>query len=126
MRISDWSSDVCSSDLFNEQRANTTTSAPDLVGTDHRADLFIGPLRNSLAVRALGVRTLPGLTGDVHIPKHGAGLSVGWVAQGGNLPESDITADGVTPTPHHVGGIPELSRQRSEETRVGKECVSTV
>src|SRR3546814_394003 len=102
--------------VFNEQRANTTTSAPDLVGTDHRADLFIGPLRNSLAVRALGVRTLPGLTGDVHIPKHGAGLSVGWVAQGGNLPESDITADGGTLTPDRVGGITEMSRQLIQQS----------
>lgn len=102
--------------VFNEQRANTTTSAAGLVGTDHRADLFIGPLRNSLAVKALGVRTLVGLTGNVHIPKHGTGLCVGWVTEGGDLPESSMTADGVTLSPHHVGGITEMSRQLIQQS----------
>src|SRR3546814_7449035 len=62
-----------------EQRANTTTSAADLVGTDHRADQYIGPLRDSLLVKNLGVRTLSGLVGHVSIPKAGTGLSAGWV-----------------------------------------------
>ncbi|QOY61870.1 phage major capsid protein [Lysobacter sp. H21R4] len=93
-----------------ESRATTTTSAGDLVGTDHRDDLFIGPLRNSLLVKNLGVRTLSGLVGNVSIPKAGAGLSVGWVTEGQALPESDLDFDAVTLTPHFVGGITEMSR----------------
>lgn len=99
-----------------ERRANTTGTAGELVGTDHRADMFIGPLRNSLLVRSLGVRTLSGLTGNVSIPKAGAGLTVGWVTEGQALPESDMDFESVTLTPHHVGGITELSRQLIQQS----------
>ena len=99
-----------------ERRDNDTTTAAELVGTDHRADLYIGPLRNSLLVRALGVRTLSGLVGNVSIPKHAAGLSAGWVAEGSALSESDMGFDSVTLTPRHVGGITEMSRQLIQQS----------
>ena len=99
-----------------EQRANTTTSAADLVGTDHRADQYIGPLRDSLLVKNLGVRTLSGLVGNVSIPKAGTGLSAGWVPEGTALSESNMTFDAVTLTPHHVGGITEMSRQLIQQS----------
>lgn len=99
-----------------EKRANTTTSAPELVGTDHRADQYIGPLRASLLVKRLGVRTLSGLVGNVSIPKAGTGLSAGWVTEGQALPESDMDFAGVTLTPHHVGGITEMSRQLIQQS----------
>ncbi|MBB1471823.1 phage major capsid protein [Luteimonas sp. MC1782] len=99
-----------------ERRATTTANAGELVGTQHRADQYIGPLRNSLLVKALGVRTLSGLTGNVSIPKAGAGLSAGWVSEGQALPESDMDFDSVTLTPHHVGGITEMSRQLIQQS----------
>lgn len=99
-----------------ETRANTTTSAADLVGTDHRADQFIGPLRASLLVKSLGVRTLSGLVGNVSIPKHGAGLSAGWVAEGSDLSESNMAFSDVTLSPKHVGGITEMSRQLIQQS----------
>lgn len=99
-----------------EKRANTTTTAAELVGTDHRADQFIGPLRDSLLVRNLGVRTLSGLVGNVSIPKWGSGLTAGWVPEGTALSESDMTFDNVTLTPHHVGGITEMSRQLIQQS----------
>lgn len=107
-----------------ENRANTTTTTGDLVGVDYRPDQFIGPLRNSLLIRALGVRTLSGLVGDVSIGKHGAGLSTGWVLEGGNLPESDMAFAGVTLTPKHVGGITEMSRQALQQTAPGIESLA--
>lgn len=99
-----------------EKRANDTTSAGELVGTDHRADQYIGPLRNSLLVRNLGVRTLAGLTGNVSIPKAGTGLSAGWVTEGQALSESSMTFDSVTLSPKHVGGIAEMSRQLIQQS----------
>lgn len=94
-----------------EQRVNTTSSAPELVPTDHRPDLYIQPLRNKLLARRLGVRVLSGLVGNVSIPKHGTGLSVGWVAENGAVPESDLNPSNITLTPKHAGGVTELSRQ---------------
>ena len=99
-----------------ETRANTTTTAGELVGTDHRADLYVGPLRNSLLVQRLGVRTLSGLVGNVSIPKAGAGLSAGWVAEGTALPESAMDFDSVTLSPKHVGGVTEMSRQLLQQS----------
>ena len=69
---------------------NTTGSAPELVPTDHRGDLYIQPLRNKLLARRLGVRVLSGLHGNVTVPKHGTGVSVGWVAENGAVPDSDV------------------------------------
>ena len=99
-----------------EQRANTTTTAAALVGTDHRADLYINPLRNALLARRLGVRVLSGLHGNVSVPKHGTGLSVGWVAENASLPESDMAPDSVTLTPKHAGGVTEVSRQAIQQS----------
>lgn len=99
-----------------EQRANTTSSAPELVGTDHRAQDYITPLRDRLLARQLGVRVLSGLHGNVSIPKFGTGLATGWVAEGGAVPEGNMTFDNVTLTPRHVGGKTEISRQLIQQS----------
>src|SRR3546814_20629809 len=93
-----------------EQRANTTTSAADLVGTDHRADQYIGPLRDSLLVKNLGVRTLSGLVGNVSIPKAGTGLAAVWVPEGTGRTASNIKSDAGTLPPHPFGATPATSR----------------
>lgn len=94
-----------------ERRVNTTTSAAELVPTDHRGDLYIQQLRNRLLARRLGVRVLSGLHGNVSIPKHGTGVSTGWVAENSAVPESNIDPTNVTLTPKHAGGVTEMSRQ---------------
>ncbi|HYC42357.1 MAG TPA: phage major capsid protein [Noviherbaspirillum sp.] len=99
-----------------EKRVNTTSSAAELVPTIHRADQYIEPFRNELLARRLGVRVLSGLTGNVTIPKHGSGVSVGWVAENGNLSDTNMTFDNVTLSPKHAGGITELSRQLIQQS----------
>ena len=94
-----------------EKRATLTTTTPELIGTDHRADQFIAPFRDALLARRLGVRVLSGLRGNLSIPKYGTGLSVGWVAENQAVPESNLDMDSVTLTPKHAGGVTELSRQ---------------
>src|SRR3546814_11624642 len=97
MRISDWSSDVCSSDLgITEFRMN-----------DRRQGIVhvIGPEQGA---------TLPGMTvvcGDSHTSTHGA---FGALAFGIGTSEVE-----------HVLATQTLLMKRSEERRVGKECVST-
>lgn len=94
-----------------EQRVNTTATMPELVPNVHRPDLYIQPFRNRLLARKLGVRVLSGLHGNIVVPKHGTGLSVGWVAENQAVPESDMAPDSVTLSPKHAGGVTELSRQ---------------
>ncbi|MFV1944187.1 phage major capsid protein, partial [Pseudomonas luteola] len=104
-----------------EKRANTTATAPELVANDHRADQYIGPLREALLARSLGVRTLTGLRGNVTIPKFGSGLETGWVVEGQAVPEGQMSFDGVTLTPKHVGGKTEMSRQLIQQSAPGIE-----
>lgn len=99
-----------------EKRANTTTTAADIVPTVHRPDLYIGPLRESLVARSLGVRVLPGLTGNLSVPKYGTGLATGWVAEGGAVPDGDMTFGSVGLEPKHVGGKTEMSRQLIQQS----------
>ena len=99
-----------------EKRATLTTTTPELIGTDHRADLFITPFREALLARRLGVRVLSGLRGNVAIPKYGTGLSVGWVAENQAVPESNLDMDSITLSPKHAGGVTELSRQLIQQS----------
>src|SRR3546814_11630956 len=100
MRISDWSSDVCSSDLASGT-ATITPESPSLT------------------------------TGRVNVTYTAAGCS------GADTVTALVTVDGVTLTaketitvqPAELGGLAFVSATpsviRSEERRVGKECVST-
>lgn len=99
-----------------ETRANTTTTAGEIVPTDHRADQYIPALRNQLLARRLGVRVLSGLSGNVSIPKFGSGLSTGWVTEGGAVSEAEMGFDEVTLSPKHVGGKSEMSRQLLQQS----------
>lgn len=99
-----------------ETRANTTSTAGEIVPTDHRADQYIDALRNRLLARRLGVRVLSGLRGNVSIPKHGSGLATGWVTEGNPVPEGEMGFDEVTLSPKHVGGKTEMSRQLLQQS----------
>ncbi len=99
-----------------EKRVSTTSSAAEVVGTNHRPDLYIDPLRNALLARRLGVRVLSGLTGNVSIPKHQTSMTTGWVAQDAALAPSDMAFDPVTLSPKHAGGMTELSRQLIQQS----------
>jgi HK97 family phage major capsid protein len=99
-----------------EQRVTTAASAGELVPTDHRPDQYIDPFRNALLARRLGVRVLSGLSGNLSIPKHGTGTTVGWVADNAALTASDMTFDSVTLAPKHAGGLCEMSRQLIQQS----------
>ena len=99
-----------------EKRVTTAGNAGELIGTDHRGDQYIEPLRNALLARRLGVRVLSGLRGNLSIPKYGTGLSVGWVAENQAVPESNLDMDSVTLSPKHAGGVTELSRQLIQQS----------
>ena len=99
-----------------EKRVNTTSTAGQLVGTDHRADQYIEPFRNKLLARKLGARVLTGLVGNVDIPAYGSGTSAGWVAENGALTPSNMTFAPKTLTPKHVGALSEMSRQLIQQS----------
>lgn len=107
-----------------EQRAaNTTSTAGEIVPTQHRPQDYIGALQNKLLARKLGVRVLSGLSGNVSIPKHGSGLTTGWVGEGDAVPEGNMGFDEVTLSPKHVGGKTEMSRQLLQQSSPGIEAL---
>src|SRR3546814_12194725 len=91
MRISDWSSDVCSSDLLGTEK---------------------GTVENDLCNRPPPIRR--NVLGGCH---EAAG---GVVDQNRNRTERRLD---FVERASHLFGIPDV--ERSEERRVGKECVST-
>src|SRR3546814_3420283 len=158
MRISDWSSDVCSSDLY--LTAERIAKAPKLklaltagIGSDHvdldaaiKAGITVAEVTfcNSISVAEHVVMMILGLVRN-YIPSHD------WVSKGGwNI--ADCVARSYDVEGMHVGtvaagriGLAVLTRlkpfdmhlhytdrprlapaveTRSEERRVGKECVS--
>src|SRR3546814_14543765 len=99
MRISDWSSDVCSSDLIMDE-----------------AEQFALGLGDERMDRLVGVEeTHPGRGGDVGGKRGGAAAAVEFIIA---LPQRQPAVEIAL----HRRADPEI---RSEERRVGKECVST-
>ena len=97
--------------IFEKRTTMTTTGAAAVVPDDYRADQFIGLLRNSMIVRQLGARVLPGLRGDTVLPKQTGSASAFWIAEGDALTESSATYGSVRLEPKHVGALSALSRQ---------------
>ena len=82
------------------------------VGTNLLASEFIDVLRNQVSVMQAGARMLPGLVGNVSIPKKTAGAAGAWIATEGNpAAESDPTFGSVTMAPKNVGAFTDMTRQ---------------
>src|SRR3546814_14712098 len=94
MRISDWSSDVCSSDLT-------------LFVANHVSWVDIVTLHSQRMMGFVAKREIAGWP------------LVGWLASRG---ETIFHQRGSTES---LGGVLQVMLARSEERRVGKECVST-
>jgi HK97 family phage major capsid protein len=99
------------SSLFEKRATQTTTSNASVVPDDFKSSEFVGLLRNSLLVKQLGARVLPGLRGDTVIPKQTGTATAYWIAEGDSLTESGVTFSSIKLEPRHVGALSSLSRQ---------------
>lgn len=100
--------------VWSQRDLATTTAAAGgaTVATNLLANEFIDVLRNSASVMQAGARMLPGLQGNVAIPKKTAGSAGTWIsAEGGAATESDPTFGTVTLTPRNVGAFTDMTRQ---------------
>lgn len=89
----------------------------DLVGTDHRGDRFIDVLRNNMVALQAGVQMLPGLVGNVDIPRQTGGSSATWIsAEDGDATESEPTFDTVTLTPKDLAVYTEVTRRLTQQS----------
>jgi HK97 family phage major capsid protein/HK97 family phage prohead protease len=95
-----------------KQRDLNTSDDNELVATNLMAGDFIDVLRNSASVMQAGARMMPGLVGNVAIPKKTAASAGGWIStEGGASSESEPTFGTVSLTPKTVGAFTDMTRQ---------------
>src|SRR3546814_17385082 len=124
MRISDWSSDVCSSDLFEGGQL----AAPSAARSEgHQQQRPVAQGRRSTV--GTGVQKIfKDCAGDRSAaladprPLSGLGGALDRLAQAGGPKRTVDAADAVKSCPTREA--PAHRGRRSEESRVGKECVS--
>lgn len=98
--------------LGNWKRDLNTSDDNEIVATNLMAGDFIDVLRNSSSVMQAGARMMPGLVGNVAIPKKTAASSAGWIStEGGASSESEPTFGTVSLTPKTVGAFSDMTRQ---------------
>jgi HK97 family phage major capsid protein/HK97 family phage prohead protease len=94
------------------KRDLNTSDDNEIVATNLLANEFIDVLRNSSSVMQAGARMLPGLVGNVAIPKKTAASSGGWISsEGGAAAESEPTFGTVSMAPKNVGAFTDMTRQ---------------
>lgn len=118
--------DVLMSDAF-ARRDMTTGAAADggsLVATQLLAGSFIDGLRDRLSVVAAGARFLPGLVGNVAIPRLSGGAAHEWLAEGGAVTDSQPSTDTVLMKPKTVAtSIPMTRRLILQSTPAVEDMV---
>lgn len=94
------------------KRDLNTSDDNEIVATNLLANEFIDVLRNSSSVMQAGARMLPGLQGNVAIPKKATASAGGWIStEGGAASESEPTFSTVSLTPRNIGGFTDMTRQ---------------
>ena len=94
------------------KRDLNTSDDNEIVATNLLAGDFIDVLRNQSSVMQAGARMMPGLVGNVAIPKKTAASSAGWIStEGGAASESEPTFGTVSLTPKTVGAFSDMTRQ---------------
>jgi HK97 family phage major capsid protein len=93
-----------------------------LVGTENQPGNFIELLRNTSVSLRMGVTRLPGLVGNVTIPKMTAGNTAYWLAdEGTQITESQPTIGQLPLAPKNVAALTELSHQLIQQSTPGAE-----
>ncbi|MDR0250926.1 MAG: phage major capsid protein [Burkholderiales bacterium] len=100
---------------FDVLRRGLTVGDPaqagNLVDDVFRVDDFISMLRNAMVIPILGVRMLPGLVGDITLPRQIGSNTAYWVEEGNDVGESMPEFDQVKMRPRTLGGFTEISRK---------------
>lgn len=90
------------------------TVATDLVG-------FIPTLRDQMVVLQAGAKMLPGLVGDVGMPRRATDSTATWRTEGGIATQSDPTYEQVTMKPHRLTNYTEFTQQLLRQSSINIE-----
>ncbi len=108
------------------KRATYVTSGSStggaLVETDLRDGDFIENLKNNTLMMGMGVQSLPGLVGDVQIPRRAGSSSAYWLANETTaITQSESTFDQISLQPKTAGVLSKFSRQTLLQATPGIE-----
>jgi HK97 family phage major capsid protein len=99
-------------DIFRRDfNVGTGSESGNLVATDLRGDLYVDSLRNAMVMAGLGIRILPGLTGNIDMPRKSAISTIGTLAEIGSAAETNPQTAKVTLSPKRLGAFVEVSKQ---------------
>ena len=98
----------------------TSQNGATLVGTDHRADMFIEMLRNRSTIMNLGF-IMDGLVGDAEIPKQTGGATAHWLGEEEDVPALSPATGQLKLSPKTVGGRVEISRKLMQQSSPAAE-----
>lgn len=102
-----------------------TTDDSALIPTDHLGLRFIDVLRNSMSVMQAGATMLPGLSGNVDIPRKATASTFAWLAsEGANTAESEPTFDTVSLSPKDGGMYLDITRRMTQQSNPAIEGLS--
>lgn len=100
----------------------TPTAGGNLVATDLLASSFIDILVNAMRVMSMGATVLPGLVGNIAIPRATAGSTGYWVAENGAPTESQQAFDQVAMSPKTAGSYVDYSRRLLLQSSIAVEA----
>lgn len=105
-----------------EMLVSSATQGANLVGTDHRGDLFIDVLRDRSLLLQLGAQTITNLRGDVDIPRGDGGVTFNWVGESGTPTESHAAIGMVNLNYKTITGEVQLSRKLMKQSSPSAEA----
>jgi HK97 family phage major capsid protein len=86
-----------------------STTGQALIPNTHQG--FVEMLRNSARVLEAGATVMPGLVGNVDIPRQTAGATAEWLAEDAAVTPSDMSFNSVTLTPKSCGALLSWTRR---------------
>ena len=104
-------------DVMCSLKRDLTLSAPaggpggNLVATNLMAAEFIEVLRNRLVTQEAGARMLPGLVGNIAIPRQSAPSTAYWVGDNSPATEGDQYFDQIVLSPQTAGALTNISHK---------------
>ncbi len=104
--------------------ASTGSAGGYLVGTQNLGGSFIDMVRARLVVRAAGAVTLPGLVGNITVPRQETGATAYWLANEATaITESQATFGQVPLTPKHCAAYSEVSMQLLKQSNPAADMI---
>lgn len=116
---------------YDVQKRNSMATGPGtglsdagaIVGTDHLASQFIENLRAQSVLGRMGARFLPGLVGDVSIPRQEGSAAFNWLDEDEDNTDSEFPLGSVTLTPRTVAGSVPMTRRLIKQSSPSIEAL---